>query len=104
MRKRSEVDVERARARRRLREEVGEERAPRFQPKRRAAVVEERERERERSSEREAADDEDGEFTCVLGWFLGYCPAYTLSRRVTCATSTETAEEEERYICKEPSA
>ena len=80
MRKRSEVDVERARVRRRMREEVGEERAPRVQPKRRAAVVEERERDRERSSEREAADDEDGEFTCAWGWFLDCCPAYTVNR------------------------
>nr|VWP01266.1 N/A [Ganoderma boninense] len=55
VRKRSEVDNERARAKRRLREEDDEERAPRVTKKRVQAT-----QDRERSSEREAADDEDG--------------------------------------------
>ena len=66
MRKRSEVDNERARGKRRLREDDEGERAARV-AKKRVQVVQER----GRSSEREAADDEDGEFLCahLAVWF-----------------------------------
>lgn len=67
MRKQSEVEADRARARRKLREEVDGERATKIVKKKSGQVVlreREAERERERSSEREAADDEDGESVC----------------------------------------
>ncbi len=96
MRKRSEVDNERARSKRRLRQVDEDERASRA-AKKRAQVVQER----ERSSEREAADDEDGEF---LRFGLGVWFATVLiwvGRRVACETLVKTFDEETRCDSEE---
>ena len=81
MRKRSEVESDRARARRRLREEAEGDRTTKVAKKKSTQNIRE---ERDRSSEREAADDEDGESASLDRYVRWLTPVQTSSPCYPC--------------------